>query len=61
MRKEGHVLELKFPSTNKELQCVAFIFVDDTDLIVIAKENETIEDVKVRQQQHTLFWGKPLR
>ena len=37
-----------------------FIFVDDTDSIVIAKENETTNDVKDRQQQGTLCRGKTL-
>ena len=60
MHKKGHVLELKFPLTNEELRCMGFIFVDDTDLIVIAKESENIEDVKVRQQQGTLCWEKTL-
>ena len=54
MHKKGHVLELKFPLTNEELRCMGFIFVDDTDLIVIAKKSENIEDVKVIQQQGTL-------
>ena len=37
---------------------MGFIFVDDTDLIVIAKENETIDDVQDRQHQGTLCWEK---
>ena len=43
IHKKGHVSELKFPLTNKELHCMGFIFVNDMDLIVISKENETIE------------------
>ncbi len=54
MHKKGHALELKFPLTKEELHCMGFIFVDDTDLIVIAKENETVQDVMRRQQQGTL-------
>ncbi len=54
MHKKGHALELKFPLTNEELHCMGFIFVDDTDLIVIAKENESVDDVMRRQQQGTL-------
>ena len=37
---------------------MGFIFVDDTDLIVIAKENETIDNVQDRQHQGTLCWKK---
>ena len=40
---------------------MGFIFVDDTDLIVIAKENETIDNVQDRQHQGTLCWGKTLK
>ena len=54
MHKKGHALELKFPLTKEELHCMGFIFVDDTDLIVIAKEDETKQDVLKRQQQSTL-------
>ena len=49
MHKKGHVLEIKYPWTAEDLQYVDFIFVDDTDLIVIVKENETIDDVKYIQ------------
>ena len=52
LHKKGHVLELKYPLTKDELRCMGFIFVDNTDLIVIAKK--TIKDVKVQQQQGTL-------
>ena len=45
------MLELKYTLTKDELRCMGFVFVDNTNLIVIAKENETIEDVKVQQQQ----------
>ena len=54
------MLELKHPLTVEELKCIGFIFVDDEDLIVIAKENETIEDVRDKQQQGTLCWGEIL-
>ncbi len=60
MHKKGHALELKFPLTKEELHCMGFIFVDDTDLIVIAKEDETNQDVLKRQQNSTLYWEKML-
>ena len=44
--------------TVRELKLMGFIFVDDTDLIVIAKENETLDDVKYRQEQGNLCWKK---
>ena len=58
MHKKEHVLELKYPLIAEELKCMGFIFVDDTDLIVIAKENETLDDVKYRQEQGNLCWKK---
>ena len=42
------MLELEYQLTKDEVRCMSFIFVDNTHLIVISKENETIEDVKVR-------------
>ena len=51
IHKKGHVLELKYPLTKDELRCMSFVFVDDTELIVIAKEDKPIEEVKVQQQQ----------
>ena len=33
---------------------MGFIFVDNTDLIVITEENETIDNAKDRKQQSTL-------
>ena len=55
IHKKCHVLKLKFPLMKEELHCIGFIFVDDTDLIIISKENKTVEDVKIRQQQGTLY------
>ena len=37
---------------------MGFIFVDDADLTVIARENKTVDDVKYQQQQGTLCWEK---
>ena len=56
MHKKGHALEIKYPLTTKELKCVGFIFVDDIDLTVIAREDKNVDDVIHRQQQGTLCW-----
>ena len=38
-----------------------FIFMDETELTMIPKENENIEDVNHRQQQGTSCWEKHLK
>ena len=53
-------MELKYLLTSEELKCMRFIFVGDLDLIVLAREDKHIEDVKERQQQGTLCWGETL-
>ena len=50
MHKRGHAMSLKYPITQEFLQCIGFLFVDDTDLIVIGDEEEELEDICVRQQ-----------
>ena len=52
--KKEHVMELKYSLTSGELKCMGLIFVDNTNLTVIAKEEGNIEDIKERQQQDTL-------
>ena len=54
MHKKGHMLKLKYRLTTEELKCMGFMFVYNAELIVIAKEDETIDDVKYRQQQGIL-------
>ena len=39
---------------------MGFIFVDDTDLIIIGKEEETVNNVIKRQQEATSQWEKLL-
>ena len=53
-------VRIKYPLTTEELKYIGYIFVDNTDLILIAKENKTIICVKYRQQQSTLCWEKHL-
>ena len=54
MYKNWHAMELKYQLITAKLKCMGFIFVDDTDSIVIAKEEENIEVLNYRQQQDTL-------
>ena len=60
MHKQGHAMSLKYPLTEEHLDCMGFLFVDDTDLIIIGKENETRDQVCNRQQQSVLSWEKSL-
>ena len=60
MYKKGHVMALRYPMTQEELKCMGFVFVDDTDLIVIGTEEDTKESVCHKQQQAMLCWEKTL-
>ena len=40
MKDEGHVLEFKSPMTGIVLTLIGFLFVDDTDLVVLGKKDE---------------------
>ena len=61
MYKTGNITELKFPILkNKTLRNMGFIFVDDTDLITIGKDEETVDKVINRQQEATSQWEKLL-
>ena len=61
MYKTGNITNLEFPvSKEKRLRNMGFIFVDDTDLITIGKEEETVEMVTRRQQEAASQWEKLL-
>ena len=40
MKEEGHVSNIKSPMSGIVLTLVGFLFVDDTDLVVMVKKNE---------------------
>ena len=52
---------MKCPLIEEGLKFIRFIFVDNTDLTVIAKEHTNIEDVKKIQQQGILRLKKLLK
>ena len=51
MHKRGHATSIKYPITREQLKCMGFLFVDDTELIVIGKSNDSKEQVCIKQQQ----------
>ena len=60
MYKRGHVMSLQYTMSNEELRCMGFVFVDDTDLIVIGNKNYTKETVCRKQQQGMECWERTL-
>ena len=44
-------MSLKYQITQEFIKCIGFLFVDNTDLIVIEYDEEELEDICVRQQQ----------
>ena len=61
MYKTGNITKLNFPILKeKNLKKIGFIFVDDTNLITIGREEETVSDVIIRQQEATSQWEKLL-
>ena len=60
MYKKGHVMSLTYPMTSEDLQCMGFVFVDDTDLIAIGDKNDSVQEVCIKQQQGMLCWEKIL-
>ena len=61
MYKTGNITELTFPILKEKiLRNMGFIFVDNTNLITIGREEETVNDVIIRQQEATSQWEKLL-
>ena len=61
MHKQGHIMSLKYPITHEFLKCMGFLFVDDTDLIVIGNEEESGVQVCQRQQNEVASWESALK
>ena len=54
-------MSLTYPMISEELKCMRFLFVDDTNLIVIGERKDSAEDVCIKQQQVILSWEKTLK
>ena len=61
MHKRGHAMSITYPITREQLECIGFLFVDDTDLIVIGEENDSVEQVCAKQQRSVTSWEQALR
>ena len=60
-REEGHVSNNISPMSGIVLTLVGFLFVDDTDLVVMGEIDEEKTEVYSRLQQSINFWNKILR
>ena len=61
MHKRGHAMSITYPITREQLEFIGFLFVDDTDLIVIGEENDSAEQVCAKQQRSVTSWEQALR
>ena len=61
MHKRGHAMSIRYPISDDWLKCMGFLFVDDTDLIVIGDGEEGVEEIRVRQQQSLTSWENVLQ
>ena len=61
MKDEGHVSEFKSPMTGIVLTLIGFLFVDDTDLVVLGKKDEDEMSVHTRLQNSINCWNVILR
>ena len=61
MKEQGHVSNIISPITGITLTLVGFLFVDDTDLIVIGNCSDSEEMVQNRLQSAINFWNGFLR
>ena len=61
MKDEGHVSEFKSPMTGIVLTLIGFLFVDDTDLVVLGKKYEDEMSVHTRLQNSISCWNGILR
>ena len=60
MYEKCHLISLTYPMTSEGLQCMEFVFVDGTNLIVIGDKEDSVEEVCTKQQQVMLCWKKKL-
>ena len=61
MHKENHVSKFTTAFTGATLQFLGFLFVDDTDLVILGEPGENTAQVISRLQQMVTFWNGILR
>ena len=61
MKDEGHVSNIRSPLSGIVLTLVGFLFVDNTDLVVMGEKDEEETAVYSRLQQSINFWNGILR
>ena len=61
MKEEGHVSNIRSPMSGIVPTLVGFLFVDDTDLVVMGEKGEEDTAVYSRLQQSINFWNGILR
>ena len=61
MKEEGHISNIRSPMSGILLTLVGFLFVDDTDLVVMGGKDEDETEVYSQLQQSINFWNGILR
>ena len=61
MKEEGHTTTITSPLSGIALVLIGFLFVDDTDLVVLATKNESDTAVYSRLQASITYWNGILR
>ena len=59
-QKEKHITRFSSAFSALSIVLIGFLFVDDTDLIVIGDGEEGVEEIRVRQQQSLTSWENVL-
>ena len=57
MKEEGHDTSIISPLSSVTLVLIGFLFVDDTDLVVLAAKNDPDATVQYRLQASINFWN----
>ena len=60
-RKEGHVSTFSAAFSNVTVRLLGFLFVDDTDLVILGNKGEQVTNVIHRLQRAIHFWNGILR
>ena len=60
-KEEGHITTINSPLSGVALVLIGFLFVDDTDLVVLANKDEQDTSVYSRLQASINFWNGILR
>ena len=61
MKHKGYISRIMTPITQETLDMAGFLFVDDTDLVITAHENENEVTIHNRLQHSIDFWNGILR